>query len=261
MKDVDDVPTKHILPGKLTTAGKRQYFNDVIGDFVKSYVLQRGQAADVEDKIKNYGLTFIYMTVMLFQLEDTAWEGDGEKHLINQKLLIPLFKSLGSFSKYTVEMFVAVSQVEVTATPRMAQELKWGYFTNWRGGAGRNIEENMTQEIFNRLSKEIVKRMGANKKIASIQKVSKAVGGIKIIKDNFDETIDLHPDSERHNTIDSMSDKLEMITELVTLNQFQHQNGRCLRSFKNIKRNHLLGLNVNAYGKWLEEQMEKLKSD
>ena len=42
-----------------------------------------------------------------------------------------------------------------------------------------NIEDDLVQEICNRLGKEIVQRMGANKTIHSISKACKAVGGIK----------------------------------------------------------------------------------
>ena len=40
-------------------------------------------------------------------MKDTAQEGDGERNLINQKILLSVFKSLGAFSKYTIEMFVS----------------------------------------------------------------------------------------------------------------------------------------------------------
>ena len=259
MDDVNDVPKQYCLPTKFTKDSKKQYFDNVLGDFVRNFINQRGQALAVEDKVKNYGLFFIYLTVMFLQLEDTAREGDGERNLLNQKLLIPLFKSLGPYSKYATEMFVAVSQVEATATERMAQELKWGYFTNWRGGPGRNIEEDMTQEIFNKISKSIVQRMGANKKMPAIEKVCRAVGGLRSIRDNFDLTINLHPESAHHHTRDSKPDELDMIKELIALKPFLHQNGRHHPSFPNIKRHPLMYLNVNEYGKWLDENMERLE--
>ena len=198
------------------------------------------------------------LTVMLLQLEDTAREGDGERNLMNQKLLIPFFKSLGSYSKYAIEMFIAVSQVEITATKRMSEELKWGYFTSWRGGVAKNIEEDMAQEIYNRITKEIVKRMGADKSMSSISNISRAVGGIKPIKDSFDDSIELTPDSSKHHTADSKNDELGMIQDLMGLKPFEHQNGRAHDSFQNIKRHPLLNLNMNEYGNWLKDQMERL---
>ena len=195
---------------------------------------------------------------MLLQLEDTAREGNGERKLMNQKLLIPLFKSVSLHIKYAIEMFTAVSQVEIKVIERMSEELKWDYFTSWSSAAAKNIEEDMAQEIYNRISKQIVQRMGANKSMASIGKISMAVGGIKAIRDSFDVSIDLRPDSSKHHTADSTNDELGMIQELVALKPFEHQSGRAHASFPNIKRHPLLNLNTNEYGNWLKEQMERL---
>ena len=50
-------------------------------------------------------------------------------------------------------MFVSIAQIECLLTPRLSEEFKWGFFSNWRGGAGRNIEGDLAQEISNRCSK------------------------------------------------------------------------------------------------------------
>ena len=38
----------------------------------------------------------------------TAKEADGERDLINQELLLSVFRSLGAYSKYAIEMFVSM---------------------------------------------------------------------------------------------------------------------------------------------------------
>ena len=118
----------------------------------------------------NYSLCMIFLTVLLLQLKDTAAEADGERNLINQKFLLSIFKSMASFSRYQMEMFVSIAQFECLLTPQLAEQLKWGYFVNWRGGAGNNIEEDLAQEISNKIGKRIVQRMGANKSLNSISK-------------------------------------------------------------------------------------------
>ena len=124
---------------------------------------------------------------MLLQLEDTAREGNGERKLMNHKLLIPLFKSVTLHIKYAIEMFTAVSQVEIKVIERMSEALKWDYFTSWSSVAAKNIEEDMAQEIYNRISKQIVKRMCASKSMTFIGRISRAVGGIKLTRDSFDD--------------------------------------------------------------------------
>ena len=76
-------------------------------------------------------------------------------------------------------MFVSIAQVESLLTDRLAEEFKWGYFSNWRGGLGHNMEDDLAHEITNRISKNIVKRMRPNKTIDSISKVCKSASGIK----------------------------------------------------------------------------------
>ena len=70
-------------------------------------------------------------------MKGTTAEGDGNRNLINQKLLLSIFKSLGQYSKYAIEMFNSIAQMEVMLTSRQAEEFKWGFFTNWNGGQGK----------------------------------------------------------------------------------------------------------------------------
>ena len=56
------------------------------------------------------------------QLIDTTKEVDGDRNLINQKILLIIFRSLNSFSKYAIEMFVSIAQIE------------WGFVCHWTGG-------------------------------------------------------------------------------------------------------------------------------
>ena len=60
---------------------------------------------------------------------------------------------------------------------RMSEEFKWGFFSNWKGGEGNNVEDDLIQEIFNKISKGAVQRMGANKTIDAISKICQATGG------------------------------------------------------------------------------------
>ena len=88
---------------------------------------------DGEDYVKNYALCFIFLTILILQLKDTAAEADGERNLINQKLLLSVFKSMGAYSKYAWEMFPHIAQMECMLTLRLTEEVKWGFFVNWRG--------------------------------------------------------------------------------------------------------------------------------
>ena len=109
-------------------------------------------------------------------------------------------------------------------TPRLSEEFKWGFFVNWSGGAGKNIEHDFAQEISNRCSKSIVQRMGANKTIKSISKVCKATTGISQITEQFDHSVGIHKKSVQHTTRASLEDEREMVADLVRLDLFTHES-------------------------------------
>ncbi|CAB4035870.1 Hypothetical predicted protein [Paramuricea clavata] len=204
MSSVDDKPTIHEFPKDIihgTDEQKKNYFDEVFGIFVQKYVLQIDPLTDYDvndDHIKNYGLCTIFLKMLILQMKDTARKGDGERNLINQKFLLSVFKLLGSYSKYAIEMFVSIAQIECLLTPRLSQQFKWGFFVNWKGGTGNNIENDLAQEITNKLSKNIVQRMGPNKTLSSINKVSKAMSGISMIKEQFDKTVGVAKESVQH---------------------------------------------------------------
>ena len=127
-------------------------------------------------------------------MKDTAAEADCKRNLINQKLLLSVFKSMGAYSKYATEMSVRIAQaqIECTLTRHLSEEFKWGFFVNWRGDASNNIKDDLAQEIGNRLSKSIVQRMGRYKTLQSISKVCKATNGIIIVKEQFDDSVAIH---------------------------------------------------------------------
>ena len=155
-------------------------------------------------------------------------------------------------------MFVSIAQIECLLTPCLAEQLKWGFFVNWRGGAGKNIEDNLAQEISNRCSKSIVQRQWPNKTLNSISKVCKATTGIHQIVEGFDSSVGIHKTSVQHTTRDSLKDEKEMVSDLLRLNPFNHMPARFHDSFPDIKRSPLRYLNIVDYHQWLAKQLETL---
>jgi hypothetical protein len=49
---------------------------------------------------------------------------------------------------------------------------------NWHGGTAGNIACDMAQEIFNRVSKDVVKAMELNKTQKATERASKAAAGV-----------------------------------------------------------------------------------
>ena len=140
MKSVDEMPKKNKFESNIAKAdasAKKSYFDKAIGDFVDHYVFKGLPGNDDDDFVKNYALCSIFLTLVVLQMKDTASEGDGDRNLVNQKLLLTIFKSLGTYSKYAIEMFHSIAEMEVMLTQQRSEEYKWFFFSNWKGGQGK----------------------------------------------------------------------------------------------------------------------------
>ena len=262
MSNLNDSPTLHQFPDNIahdSISAKKEYFDNVFGKFIDKFLLQKIDVDSKDDDgVKNYALCFVFLAVLIMQMKDTAAEGDGHRNLINQKLLLTVFKSMGPYSKYAIEMFISIAQMEFLLTPRLSEEFKWGFFLNWRGGAGHNIEDDLAQEISNRLGKNIVQRMGPNKTLSSISKVCKASNGIHLLAQQFDTSLNIHAKSVQHTIRDSLKDEKEMVAEIVQLDPFNYVPGRHHDSFPGIKRSPLKYLDIVEFHKWLNKHIAEL---
>ena len=113
MASLEEMPTKNTFPSHISAQSeenKKIYFEEVFGKFIDVYLLQKTAITDGEDYVKNYALCLIFLTILILQLKDTAAVGDGERNLINQKLLLSVFKSMGAYSKYALEMLDQLDQ-------------------------------------------------------------------------------------------------------------------------------------------------------
>ena len=76
-------------------------------------------------------------------------------------------------------MFISIIQNEVLLSEGEAYQCTWAATANWTGGKRKNLEIDLMQENRNRDLKKLIKSMGANKTDKSIERASKAVGGVR----------------------------------------------------------------------------------
>ena len=153
-----------------------------------------------------------------------------------------------------------MAQIECMLNPRLSEEFKWGFFVNWRGGDGNNIQDDMAQEIFNRFRKSVVQIMAPNKSFKSISKVCKATNGFKEVKEQFDTLPLVFTRLLFNIPLESLKDEKEMVADLIQLDPFKNVAGRCHDSFPEIKRCPLRYLNIVEFHQWLDKHKREVSN-
>ena len=113
---------------------------------------------------------------------------------------------------YTKEAFNILYNHDYLLPPHLASQLIWCCFINVHGSSGRNIPTDLRNEHLNRVCKEAVKSLGANKTEAAIIRVGKALGTLSPVLDNFDMENDVTPPTGRHKFV-SVSRDQEIVSK------------------------------------------------
>lgn len=85
MASLEDVPSLNKFPSNIahqTEEDKKRYFDSVFEKFIDEYLLQKNVSANgEEDYVSNYAMCYIFLTILILQLKDTAAEADGDRNL------------------------------------------------------------------------------------------------------------------------------------------------------------------------------------
>ena len=65
--------------------------------------------------------------------------------------------------------------------------MKWSRFVNIHGLPGKNVEADLHMEHINRIAKQSIRNLGANKTQKAIERVGRAVGTLDKVISHFDE--------------------------------------------------------------------------
>ncbi len=155
-------------------------------------------------------------------------------------------------------MFTSIAQVEAMLSEEMAHRLTWGQFVNWNGGQGMNIACDMAQEICNRVSKDVVKGMGANKTTKAMVRASRAAAGVKQIVQAMDKASDIKKMSTKHSHKKSIEDELLMLQDLRKLKPFAIISGRHHNHFPDIALSPTSTINMSNFFTWLQKHKKQI---
>jgi len=211
-----------------------------------------------DDRLMNYASQCLQLGVMLMQLNDTEKEGDGERSIINWKLLMLYFCSRSRGMKYAFEAMRLITCVKALYTEKTAHRIIHGQFVNVRGGKGNNYANDLRMEMTVKADKAILKGMCGNKTLKAIERSTTAAYGLKKIIDVIDEESGVSPDSTQHTHTSTQETVVEMIKILHDKRPFQCQPARSLKSFPHISKSPLDQLDVASLSEWLTRHKRRL---
>ena len=215
-------------------------------------------AAPDSDGVMNYALQVIQLGVMLMQLNDTEKEGDGERCLRNWKLLMFYFRSRSRGMKYAFEAMRLITFTKALLTEQQAHRVVHRQFINSRGGAGKNIANDLKMETMVKDHKKVLRGLCGNKTLKAIQRATSASHGQKSIVEKIDRESNVPPESTHHTHASTEELVKEMVKVVQRIKPFDNRAGRKLISFPNILKSPLCKLDATALHSWLSFQKKRL---
>ena len=139
-----------------------------------TFAESRPCAGQVHDGVHAYSCESLSLGLLFLEFKDSIREGDGGRVMHVWQYFLLLFKHRSPHSTGTVPSDFAT------------EHLKWSRFVNTHGLVGHNISCDLHMEHLNRLVKDAITGLGANKTTKAIDIVGKAIGTITKSLTNFD---------------------------------------------------------------------------
>ncbi|KAK7919081.1 hypothetical protein WMY93_010365 [Mugilogobius chulae] len=193
-----------------------------------------------EDRLE--GLTFKFEDWHAIRnlFEDAVKEGDGERLLRLYSVAFLLYKTYGHH-QYAYSTFLLTVQVNATLSPSLAHSIKWNRFWNGQGGQGRNIPLDLHLEHLNNFLKSFLKRSGPNITEQAANRVSKALGVLKVMMEITDRELGVTKSGIHQSP--SLTDDVACLVHILTE----------AKVFQNIPGENLL-LFLNSRGTFLQKR-------
>ena len=185
MKSVSDKPTASTAIGSkpddvwmLDIESRKKTLDAVCNQVVKEFVefSFHYETPKGDDAVTSYAKKLLGLGCFYLEYRDAIKEGDGLRVLRCWRYLLPIFYGTGR-TNYSCEVLNMLHQ-ELTLPPRLASQLIWSRFVNTHGLPGKNIAGDLYMEHLNRLAKDAIRNLGANKTERAIERVGKAIGTI-----------------------------------------------------------------------------------
>ena len=138
--------------------------------------------------------------------------------------------------------------------PQLAKRLLYSRFINTKGQRGKNIPADLYNEHLNKACNTALGHLGQNTSINHIQVVSRSLGTLLPILENFDRENAISLNRGKHVCPSLKKDIHLIVGQLIQSEVFKYKKGRVYKSFKTIKP----GLHVNPKDEiidWISSNM------
>ena len=135
--------------------------NTICSEFVKIGIHEPpARRKELNDHIQQYAMETISMGLLFSEFKDAIREGET-----CTEMLEVLHASVSWFkhSNYCIEALRLLALYYYILPPRYAAQMLWGRFINTHGQEGCNVSADIHMEHLNRLCKESISHLGANK--------------------------------------------------------------------------------------------------
>ena len=155
---------------------------------------------------------------------DASRENDGVRSTRCWKFLLLHYRAESSRSKYAIEAFHLLAQVNALSSPRIAHELIWNRTVNVNGGAGNNIPMDLHLKHLNRVFKDNINIFRAHISEQSVQRSLRAIAPVKAILEAFDKITSVKQESGHHTDANISRDftvVLQLLIKQFSLNRLE----------------------------------------
>ena len=268
MTDLNDQPNESIIPPGVTGSAVIESVAEVIiSDYVDLDVTldtpkqkSKRKATDKDiDRVQEYAKDVLSMGLLYLQFQESISDGAGKRVFIVWKFLLLIFRATGH-TNYALEAFTLLCQYYYLFPPRQAEQLLTARFVNSSGGAGNNIPADLHMEHLNRVLKDCVKHLGANKTPRAIVRASKALQPLASVIKNFDSIHCVREEKGFHTRASEKKDLSMLVSQLTSSQVFANEPGRKHRSFPTFKCNVIHSVNQSKLNKWMHQKFSTLLS-
>ena len=134
----------------------------------------------------------------------------------------------------------------------------YSHFINTHGLPGKNISCDLHMEHLNRLLKEAIKALGANKTTNAINRLGRCIIPLSDVLDWFDTVHSTEAQKSSHNIPKADKDLTTLIKELLKAEVFNNKPGCKLRSFSRFTNNPMSTLLKDDVHKWMSAQWTRV---